>query len=55
MRRYLPSMLSGGYKTAQPARFPGASRGRFTPQFTYETGLTCRLTGQGHKWEAVLK
>ncbi len=25
------------------------------PCFSYETGLTCRLTGQGQNWEAALK
>ena len=31
MRPYLPSMLVGGYKMAQPARFPGSATGQITP------------------------
>ena len=29
--RHLPSMLYGGCKTANQARLPGASKGRFAP------------------------
>ena len=33
----------------------GGFQGSIHSQISYETGLTCRLTGQGAKWEAVLK
>ena len=38
IRPYLPSMLAGGYKMGQPARFPGASRDRFTPKSATKRG-----------------
>ena len=31
MRPYLPSMLAGGYKKAQPARFPRSADPQNTP------------------------
>ena len=36
--RYLPSMLTVGYKTEQPHQLPGASRGRFTPVLATKRG-----------------
>ena len=33
-----PSMLVGGYKTAQPARFPGAADGQITPVLATKRG-----------------
>ena len=55
MRPYLPSMLAGGYKMAQPARFPGSADGQITLVLATKRGVTCRLTGQGQEWETALK
>ena len=33
----------------------GGFQGPIHPQISYETRLTCRLTGQGQKWEPALK
>ena len=38
IRPYLPSMLAGGYKMGQPARFPEAFSGRFTPKSATKLG-----------------
>ena len=53
--RYLPFMLVGGYKTGQTPQFPEGFQGPLHPCFSYEKGVTCRLTGQSTKWEPAIK
>ena len=38
IRPYLPSMLSGGYKMAQPGRFPGSADPQITPVLATKLG-----------------
>ena len=52
--RMRPPCCLGGTKRHIRPDF-GAFRHQNHPCFSYETGLTCRLTGQGAKWDTVLK
>ena len=45
----------GGTKWHNRPVFRGLPTAKSSPCFSYEMGLTCRLTGQGQEWEAVLK
>ena len=53
--RQSPSMLGGGVQNGTTGSISGVRRPPKHPCVSYETGLTCRLTGQGAKWEAMLK
>ena len=44
-----------GVQNGTSGPISGAFRHQNHPCFSYETGLTCRLTGQGAKWDTVLK
>ena len=44
-----------GVQNGTTGPISGVCRPPNHPCFSYETGLTCRLTGQGTKWEAMLK
>ena len=52
-----PSPLYAGWGVQNGTTGPisGGSQGPIHPQISYETGLTCRLTGQGQKWEPALE
>ena len=58
MHRYLPSMPVGGCKVASAGRLSellDRHARPIHPWFSYEMGLTYRMTCQGLKWDAMLK
>ena len=50
-----PLYAGRGVQNGTTGPIPEVCRRPNHPCLSYETGLTCRLTGQGAKWEAVLK
>ena len=55
IHRYLAHEAVWGAQNGATAPISGGFQGPCWAEISYATGVTCQLTGQGRKWEPMIK